>query len=259
MRDRRRRRLHGRLPHRRGDGDPDARGDPHRGPDDGGTLVLAEDRVGLGHRRLSIIDLSPAGHQPMAQRGRLGVDHLQRRGLQPRRAARGARGQRPPLPLAAPTRRRSSTSTRRRVPTASSAWTACSRFAIWDAPPARAVPGARPRRRQAALLRAPARRPRSSGPRSRRCSSTPPSRATSTRSAFFDYLTFAFTPAPRHDVRGHLQAGAGRMAAGPRRRIDPARDLLGPARARAGPRRGMPSPSSSRRRGACWRGRSASA
>jgi asparagine synthase (glutamine-hydrolysing) len=37
----------------------------HRGPDDSGTLVLEGDGVGLGHRRLSIIDLSAAGHQPM--------------------------------------------------------------------------------------------------------------------------------------------------------------------------------------------------
>lgn len=35
----------------------------HRGPDDGGTLV--EGAVGLGSRRLAIIDLSPAGHMPM--------------------------------------------------------------------------------------------------------------------------------------------------------------------------------------------------
>ncbi len=35
----------------------------HRGPDDAG--VWAEGPVALGHRRLSIIDLSPAGHQPM--------------------------------------------------------------------------------------------------------------------------------------------------------------------------------------------------
>ncbi|MBW2029170.1 MAG: asparagine synthase (glutamine-hydrolyzing) [Deltaproteobacteria bacterium] len=35
----------------------------HRGPDDEGTIVRPP--VGLGHRRLSIIDLSPAGHQPM--------------------------------------------------------------------------------------------------------------------------------------------------------------------------------------------------
>lgn len=37
----------------------------HRGPDDGGTWHDAARRVGLGLRRLSIIDLSPAGHQPM--------------------------------------------------------------------------------------------------------------------------------------------------------------------------------------------------
>jgi asparagine synthase (glutamine-hydrolysing) len=36
----------------------------HRGPDDAGTWC--EDNVGLGHRRLSIIDLSAHGHQPMA-------------------------------------------------------------------------------------------------------------------------------------------------------------------------------------------------
>ena len=36
----------------------------HRGPDDGGLLVA--DRILLGHRRLSIVDLSDAGHQPMA-------------------------------------------------------------------------------------------------------------------------------------------------------------------------------------------------
>ena len=37
----------------------------HRGPDDAGEWWSADGRVGLGHRRLSIIDLSPAGHQPM--------------------------------------------------------------------------------------------------------------------------------------------------------------------------------------------------
>jgi asparagine synthase (glutamine-hydrolysing) len=37
----------------------------HRGPDDFGVEVLAGDTVGLAHNRLSIIDLSPAGHQPM--------------------------------------------------------------------------------------------------------------------------------------------------------------------------------------------------
>ena len=37
----------------------------HRGPDDSGVWVDAEAGVALGHRRLSIIDLSPEGHQPM--------------------------------------------------------------------------------------------------------------------------------------------------------------------------------------------------
>jgi asparagine synthase (glutamine-hydrolysing) len=37
----------------------------HRGPDDMGTWHDEGGPVGLGHRRLSIIDLSPAGHQPM--------------------------------------------------------------------------------------------------------------------------------------------------------------------------------------------------
>lgn len=37
----------------------------HRGPDDAGEWWSEDGRVGLAHRRLSIIDLSPAGHQPM--------------------------------------------------------------------------------------------------------------------------------------------------------------------------------------------------
>ncbi len=36
----------------------------YRGPDDEGTLISFP--MALGHRRLSIIDLSPAGHQPMS-------------------------------------------------------------------------------------------------------------------------------------------------------------------------------------------------
>ena len=36
-----------------------------RGPDSSGEWVGAEGRLGFGHRRLAIVDLSAAGHQPM--------------------------------------------------------------------------------------------------------------------------------------------------------------------------------------------------
>ncbi len=43
----------------------------HRGPDDEGNEWLVKNKytVGLGHRRLSILDLSAAGHQPMHKHG----------------------------------------------------------------------------------------------------------------------------------------------------------------------------------------------
>src|SRR5437867_3890809 len=36
-----------------------------RGPDAGGTWISEDNRIGLGARRLAIIDLSPEGEQPM--------------------------------------------------------------------------------------------------------------------------------------------------------------------------------------------------
>ena len=37
----------------------------HRGPDDGDSWIDPESNVGLGHRRLAVVDLSPQGGQPM--------------------------------------------------------------------------------------------------------------------------------------------------------------------------------------------------
>jgi asparagine synthase (glutamine-hydrolysing) len=46
----------------------------HRGPDDAGLHVSADGNVALASRRLAIIDLTPAGHQPMLSGdGRLAV------------------------------------------------------------------------------------------------------------------------------------------------------------------------------------------
>src|ERR1035437_7183366 len=46
-----------------------ARSLAHRGPDDKGLWQDPDASLLLGHRRLSIIDLSPLGHQPMESHG----------------------------------------------------------------------------------------------------------------------------------------------------------------------------------------------
>src|SRR5215813_3066847 len=53
----------------------------HRGPDSGGVEIFAESNpefgpeysLALGHRRLSVIDLSPRGRQPMLNAGCAGA------------------------------------------------------------------------------------------------------------------------------------------------------------------------------------------
>ncbi|MBR9971362.1 asparagine synthase (glutamine-hydrolyzing) [Magnetospirillum sulfuroxidans] len=53
------------LPHKRGAVTAMTVDMRHRGPDDGGIWQSDDGVCTLGHRRLSILDLSPAGHQPM--------------------------------------------------------------------------------------------------------------------------------------------------------------------------------------------------
>ncbi|OGM15572.1 asparagine synthase (glutamine-hydrolyzing) [Candidatus Woesebacteria bacterium RIFCSPLOWO2_01_FULL_43_11] len=47
----------------------------HRGPDDDGVYVSGDKKVGLVNRRLAIIDLSKAGHQPMIYKNRYAITY----------------------------------------------------------------------------------------------------------------------------------------------------------------------------------------
>ena len=48
----------------------------HRGTDDSGIFISPDRKVGFGHQRLSIIDLTQAGHQPMEDKeGRLWITY----------------------------------------------------------------------------------------------------------------------------------------------------------------------------------------
>src|SRR5436190_2751936 len=68
-----------------------------RGPDGSGLRV--DGPVGLAHTRLAIVDVA-RGEQPMSNESRRRLGGVQRRDLQPRRAAPGPRGERTPLPHA---------------------------------------------------------------------------------------------------------------------------------------------------------------
>ena len=53
-----------------------------RGPDGAGLWISSDRRVGLAHRRLAIIDLTPDGAQPMASADGRIPGRVQRRDLQ---------------------------------------------------------------------------------------------------------------------------------------------------------------------------------
>ena len=197
----------------------------HRGPDEGGLHV--EPGVGLGHRRLSIID-SSTGQQPLYNEdgsvvvvyngeiynyqelipelhgARPRLPHQERhRGHRPRLGGMG-RGLRRALP--------------RHV-----------RVRAVGPQPRDAVPRPRPARREAAVLRAAARRHArlrlraEVAARARR-----PSRATSTRCAVEEYFALGYVPEPRTIFTRRAQAAARAHA------DDPARPAGAASRASTG-------------------------
>ena len=104
----------------------------HRGPDDRGLFVAESGRAGLGFRRLRIIDLSADANQPMSNEdGTVWVvfngEIYNFRDLRAELV-----GARPPVPIAVPTPKCSSTCTRRRGPEFVEAIDGMFAIAMWD-------------------------------------------------------------------------------------------------------------------------------
>ena len=171
----------------------------HRGPDEEGSVTLPG--VGLGMRRLAIVDLA-GGQQPISNETGDDPARRQRRDLQLPRAAAGARG----------ARARGSTrdSDIEVLVHAYEEWgeeflgAAARHVRAGDVgrPHADAARGARPRRREAALLDADAAGPAARPRRSRRCWSRPEVSRELDPEALDQFLTYEYVIAPRTILKG---------------------------------------------------------
>ena len=219
----------------------------HRGPDGDGVEVFGADGgrlpAALGHRRLSIIDPSPRGAQPMAYAdGRYWITYngelYNFRELRAELEADGLRFESDcdtEVMLAMYAEHGEQMLDRLNGIFA---------FAIWDTERQRALPGARPARREAALLRAAGRRPllRIRGQGAAAGAARRPSLR---HDAVADYLTFLWVPDPgtrcsrastssRRALR-HASPEAGWRCAVLGRRASRPRRTLGGRVGRAGP------------------------
>ncbi len=196
----------------------------HRGPDDDGAW--ADPAAPRRPESSAALDHRPVGRRPPAhvQRGRDRLDHLQRRGLQPRGAALRAGGQGPHVPLAH-RHRDDPAPLRGGGPGLRLAPGRDVRLRHLGRPPPPARARARPARRQAAALRAAA---PGAGLRLRGARHpAPPGGAPGARRRRVLRLSDLRVRAPaRHPVQGHPQARRGGVHGGQRRRSQPARALL---------------------------------
>ena len=154
----------------------------------GGEFV--DGSVALGHRRLAIIDLTPAAHQPMQTPDGRFVITYNGEIYNFRELRVGARGARAPVPFALRHRSAAPCAGAMGRQGARCASTACSPWHCGTARTAGAVARARPLRREAALLRGdrpdlPVRRRRS-----RRSFSTRPIARPLDHEALLEYFTF---------------------------------------------------------------------
>ena len=235
----------------------------HRGPDGQRQWIAPHGRVGLGHARLSIIDLA-TGDQPIASEDERRRDRRQRRVLRLRAdpARAGTGGPPPPHPL-----RQRDRPAPLRGPGAALPAPAARRVRLRAVgrPQQHALRRPRPLRHQAALLRLARRRRSTSPPRSRPCSRPACPAAGTARGCS---MPRSWGPSRRTTLFEGISPGAARPLPARRPAGMPAAPLLGfrlpaggpgarPTRSDedcgrgvpAGARRGGPAPAPGRRAG----------